>query len=107
MKRGDIYRVHRPDDDPKRYRSFVVVSRQPLIESRFSTVVCAPIFTRGQGLQSQVAVGPDEGLTHDSWIMCDNLASVQKGELTQFVGSLSRAKLSELDTALRNALALE
>jgi len=107
MKRGEIYRVHRPGDDPKRHRSFVIVSRQALLDSRFSTVICAPVFTRGQGLTSQVAIGPDEGMKHDSWIMCDNLASVPKTDLTQFVGSLSYAKLAEVDEALRVALALE
>jgi len=107
MKRADIYRVHRPGDDPKRHRCFVVVSRQELIDSGFSTVVCAPIFTRGQGLGSQVAVGPNEGMKHESWIMCDNLASLRKSDLTQFVGSLSYTKVLELDEALRIALALE
>ena len=107
MRRGEIYRVHRPGDDPKRYRCFVVVSRPEVVDSRFSTVVCAPVFTRGQGLMSQVAVGPGEGLKHENWIMCDNLASVRKSELTQFVGSLSYTRVAELDEALRIALALE
>jgi hypothetical protein len=35
MRRGEIYLVHRPSDDPKVYRSFVVVSRQALIDSSF------------------------------------------------------------------------
>ena len=107
MKRGDIYRVHRPNDDPKQPPCFVVVSRQEVIDSRFSTTVCAPVFTRGQGLETQVPVGPDEGLKHESWIMCDNLASVRKSELTQFVGSLSRTRTAELDRALKIALELE
>jgi mRNA interferase MazF len=107
MKRADIYRVHRPGDDPKRHPCFVVVSRQELIDSAFSTVICAPIFSRGRGLVSQVAIGPDEGMKHESWIMCDNLASVRKSELTQFVGSLSYAKIAQLDEAIRVALALE
>jgi mRNA interferase MazF len=107
MQRGEIYRVHRPGDDPKLYRSFVIVSRQALIDSRFSTVVCAPVFTRGQSLETQVVIGTDEGMKYESWIMCDNLASMRKSDLTQFVGSLSRAKLAEVDEALRVALALE
>jgi mRNA interferase MazF len=107
MKRGEIYRVRRSGDDPKQYRSFVIVSRQALIESGFSTVVCAPIFSFGQGLASQVPIGPDEGIKHESWIMCDNLASIQKADLTQFVGSLGWSKLAELDEALRITLALE
>jgi mRNA-degrading endonuclease toxin of MazEF toxin-antitoxin module len=51
-------------------------------------------------------VGIDEGMKHDSWILCDNLVSVRKVELTRFVGSLSRVKLDELDRALKMALEL-
>jgi mRNA interferase MazF len=107
MRRGDIYRVHKPGGDPKRYRSFVLVSRQGLIDSSYATVICAPVFTSGSGLSTQVAAGPSEGLKHDSWIVCDNLSSLRKSQLTQFVGSLSWSKLAELDEALRVALALE
>jgi mRNA interferase MazF len=107
MRRAEIYRVHRPGNDPKHYRSFVVVSRQTLIDSRFATVICAPIFTRGHGFSTQVSVGVDEGLKHESWILCDNLVSLRKAQLTGFVGSLSRAKTAELDRALKMALALE
>ena len=115
MRRGEIYRVHqpgspagdRPGNDPKLYRSFVVVSRQVLIDSRFPTVVCAPILTRGHGFSTQVSVGVDEGLKHESWILCDNLVSLRKVQLTRFVGSLARAKIGELDRALKIALALE
>ena len=112
MRRGEIYRVHHPggdptNNDPKLYRSFVVVSRQVLIDSRFPTVVCAPILTRGHGFSTQVSVGIDEGLKHESWILCDNLVSLRKVQLTRFVGSLARSKVEELDRALKMALALE
>ena len=106
MTRGEIYRVHRPSGDPKLFRSYVVVSRQALIASRFPTVICAPIFSRGHGASTQVAIGIDEGMKHESWILCDNLVSVRKVEMTQFVGSLSTAKLADLDRALKMALAL-
>lgn len=104
MKRGDLYRVYKPHGDPKSHRVFVVASRQVLIESRFSTVICAPVFTTGEGLSTQVAVGPTEGLKHPSWVMCDNLVSLRKTDLTQFVGSLSGRKLVELNHALKMAL---
>ena len=107
MRPGEIYRVDDPADDPKLYRSFVVVSRQTLIDSRFSTVVCAPIFSRGHGFSTQVSVGIDEGLKHESWIFCDNLVSLRKVQLTRFVGSLPRSKMDELSRALKMALVLE
>jgi mRNA interferase MazF len=106
VKRGELYRVHKPGGDPKQYRVFVVVSRQVLIDSRFSTVICAPVFSCGEGLSTQVAVGPDEGLTHLSWIMCDNLVSLRKTDLTDFLGSLSKSKIAELNQSLTMALDL-
>jgi mRNA interferase MazF len=106
VKRGELYRVYKPGGDPRTYRSFVIVSRQILIDSQFSTVICAPVFTSGEGLSTQVGVGPEEGLKHESWIMCDNLVSIRKTDLTHYVGALSSAKLTHLDRALARALGL-
>jgi mRNA interferase MazF len=106
VRRGELYRVRKPGGDPKRQRIFVIVSRQVLVDSRFSTVICAPVFTRGEGLATQVAVSPNEGLKTSSWITCDNLVSLMKSELTDFVGSLAPPRLAELNRALRVALDL-
>jgi len=105
MKRGELYRVSHPSPrDPKRYRVFAVVSRQVLIDSRFSTVVCAPIYTVYGGLATQVSVGPDEGLKHESSIHCDELVSLPKSMLTNYIGTLPPAKMEMLTQALRVAL---
>jgi len=106
VKRGELYRVYKPGGDPRQYRTFVIVSRQILIDSQFSTVICAPVFSHGEGLSTQVAVGTDEGLKHASWIMCDNLVSLRKTDLTNFLGTLARLRLAELDQALKMALDL-
>ncbi len=108
MRRGDIYRVAKPPgNDPKKYRYFVVVSRPALIKSRFSTVICAPIYSMHDGLSTQVEVGVDEGLKHDSSIHCDALMSLPKSVLTHYVGHLSAARLRALDRALAIALHLD
>ena len=107
MKHGDLYRVAKPSTaDPQRFRVFVVVSRQALIDSRFSTVICAPVYSARHGLSSQVSVGIEDGLVHDSSIHCDELVSLSKGILTNFIGSLDRRKLRELDKALVVSLGL-
>lgn len=107
MKRGDLYRVRRPGGDPKRTRVFVVVARQPVIDSRFSTVVCAPVLTSRSGLSTEVEVGADHGLKHDSSVHCDGLVSLAKASLTDYVGSLGPSDLTRLEQALRVALAVE
>jgi len=107
VKRGDLYRVRHPGSgDPRRSRVFVVVSRQTLIDSRFSTVVCAPVYSRRDGLSTQVDIGSEHGLKHDSSIHADALVSVQKAHLTDFVGALDTSHRRALDQALLVALGL-
>lgn len=107
MRRGELFRVRRPTSrDPKKFRVFVIVSRQLVIDSRFSTVICAPVYTIYNGLSTQVAVGIDEGLKHDSSIHCDELISLPKSLLTDYVGNLSSKKLYLLEKALKIALQL-
>lgn len=108
MKRGDLYRVYKGNKlDPKDFRVFVIVSRQALIDSSFYTVTCAPVYTRWDQLSTQVPIGVDSGLKHESAIHCDELISLPKPLLTNYVGSLTSGELEELDQALRIALAVE
>jgi mRNA interferase MazF len=108
VTRGDFYRVAKPSArDPKRFRVFLVVSRQVLIDSKFSTVVCAPVYSARHGLSTQVPVGADEGLRHESSVHCDELVSLPKSLLTHFVGRLDPVRLPELDRALIAALGID
>ncbi len=108
MKRGELYRVYKGSrTDTKDFRVFVVVSRQVVIDSKFSTVTCAPIYSSRNGLSTQVDVGAEEGLKHDSSIHCDELVSLPKSMLTDFVGSLPEDKVLRLNAALRIALEIE
>jgi len=102
-----LYRVRRPSGDPKKARVFVVVSRTAFIAVTFPTVVCAPVYSRRRGLATEVNVGVDEGLKQESAVLCDVLDSLPKSQLTDYVGTLSPAKLVALKTSLRIALALE
>jgi mRNA interferase MazF len=102
-----MYRVaHSAAADPKKFRVFVVVSRDALMATRFSTVICAPVYSVYDGLSTQVPIGIDEGLKHESSIHCDALMSLPKSMLTHYVGSLSPAKIQALNQALQIALDL-
>jgi mRNA interferase MazF len=85
---------------------FVIVSRQVLIDSSFSTVICAPTYTAYDGLSTQVSVGVEEGLKHQSSIHCDELISIRKSALADFVGRLNPTKTGELDRALATAVGI-
>ena len=108
MKRGELYRVYRGEKyDPKDYRVFVIISRQEVVDSTFSSVICAPVYSNYNGSVTQLEVGFDEGLKHDSAIMCDNLTSIPKFLLTDYIGILSSKKLEALKDCLLAALEIE
>jgi mRNA interferase MazF len=108
MKRGELYRVSSvTNTDPKKQRIYVVVSRQELIDNAYSTLMCAPIYSNVSGLSTEVPVGIEEGLKHHSAIRCDELISILKSRLTDYVGTLSERKLYELGQALFIALGIE
>lgn len=108
MTRGEIYRtserVFERGDKPGFY---VVVSRAFIAENDdVSTVICAPTYSRALGIDTEVVLGPEDGLPRTSVIRCDFLALMFKRKLTAFVGALSERKLRELDRALVVALDL-
>ena len=108
LGRGEIYRVRQPlHGDPKKSRCFAVVSRQDLLDSKASRVLCAPINRSGVGLATEVEVGVDEGLKHSSVINCDQITRLEKSMLTDYIGVLSRAKLRQLRMALQIAFDID
>lgn len=108
VKRGDLYRVAKPTkSDPKNFRVFAVVGRQEVIESSYSTVICAPVYSNCLGMETEVEIGIDEGLKHHSCVRCDELFSLHKSVLTNYVGELSANKLQELNKALKIALVIK
>ncbi len=82
--------------------------RRELIDvARYSTVICAPVYSAYAGLATQVPVGTEEGLKHDSSIHCDALFSIDKSRLADYVSSLAPDKIALLDNALLVALDLD
>jgi len=108
MKRGELYRISLGSKtDTKKERVYVIVSRKELIDCSYSTLICAPVYTNFEGLSTQVPVGIKEGLKHPSAIRCDELISILKTNLTNYVGVLSEEKLIELGQALAVALGID
>jgi len=108
MKRGELYRVTSGAmTDTKKQRVYVIVSRQELIDNVYSTLICAPVYTNFEGLSTQVPVGIEEGLKHPSAIRCDELISILKIRLTDYIGILSEKKLMELKQALSISVGID
>ena len=82
------------------------MSKKKCADKKNSGEFFAPIYSRYDMLSTQVRVGIEDGLKHDSSIHCDEMISLPKSSLTNFVGSLSKQKIAELDIALKIALDL-
>ena len=95
------------EPNPKKYRVFIIVSRQVLIDSCFFTMICAPIYSSFDALSTQVPVGIDDELKHDSSIHCDEPISIPKSSLSRFTGILRPLKIQAFNQALTIALGLD
>jgi mRNA interferase MazF len=108
VTRGEIYRTReRIAERGAKPGFYLVVSRSFIAEHEdISTVVCAPVYGEVLGLTTEVLLGPEQGLPRTSAARCDFLTLMFKRKLTEFVGTLSGAKLPELNRALATALEL-
>lgn len=102
MRRGEVYWA---DLGPRAgRRPAVIVTRDDAIPV-LTSVVVAPVTTTVRGIESEVPIGPEEGLREECAIVCDGLLTVRKSRIDpQPVGSLDPSKLPALDRALRFAL---
>ena len=96
-QRGELwqYRFRRPD----KRRPVVVLSRQDVIPL-LRTVMVAPVTSRIRGLPSEVLVGPEEGLSHDSAVNLDHVQTVEQSQLHRYIGTLSHAQMQRVCRAL-------
>jgi mRNA interferase MazF len=77
VNRGEIwsYRFKAPD----KRRPVVVLSRQEVIPL-LHTVMVAPITSTRRGAPSEVELGIDEGLRHESAANLDHVQTVERGQ---------------------------
>jgi mRNA interferase MazF len=97
LNRGEIwlFEFKRPD----KRRPVLVITRQEVIPL-LRTVMVAPITSSIRGAPSEVIVGVDEGLKHDSAVNLDHVQTVAKTGLRKYVGRLPRDKMAQVCRAL-------
>jgi mRNA interferase MazF len=97
LNRGEIwqYRFKAPD----KRRPVLVLSRQEVIPL-LHTVMVAPITSTRRGAPSEVPVGPNEGLKHESAVNLDHIQTIERARLVSFVGSLDAAQMRKVCRAL-------
>ena len=97
VARGEIwsYRFKSPDK-----RRPVLVLTRPEVIPLLQTVMVAPVTSTRRGAPSEVNVGIDEGLKHDSAVNLDHVQTVDQQRLVGFVGTLSNDKMRQVCHAL-------
>ena len=97
VARGEIwtYRFKAPDK-----RRPVLVLTRPEVIGLLHTVMVAPVTSTRRGAPSEVEVGVDEGLRHESAVNLDHVQTVEQERLVGFVGALSEAKMQQVCRAL-------
>ncbi len=101
MNRGEVWWAF-----VDKRRPVVLVSRPEAYEVR-AMVIVAPVSTTIRGFSVEVRVGRREGLPRAAVVNCDWLVTVPKADLIERAGTLSKAKMAQLDSALKFALGLE
>lgn len=84
---------------PDKKRPVLVLSRQQVI-GLLHTVIVAPVTSTIRGAPSEVVIGIDEGLRHDSAINLDHVQTVEQARLRRYLGSLSTEKMRQVCCAL-------
>jgi mRNA interferase MazF len=97
LNRGEIWLY--TFGSPDKRRPVLVLSRQKAI-SLLRTVLVAPITSTIHGAPSEVQVGIEEGLKHDSAINLDQIQTVDQAKLHHFVGAVSPGKMAAVCRAL-------
>ena len=97
VKRGEIWFF--AFKSPDKLRPVLVLTREEVIEL-LHTVMVAPITSTIRGAPSEVLVGLEEGLKHDSAVNLDHVQTVEKARLQRRIGEVSTETMEAVCRAL-------
>jgi mRNA interferase MazF len=101
LNRGQIWKYRFATPDKKRP---VVVLSRPDVIGLLHTVMVAPVTSTIHGAPSEVLVGVNEGLKHESAVNLDYVQTVEQSRLEGYVGHLGVEKMREVCHALAVAV---
>ena len=81
-------------------RPVLIVTRTDAV-SVLQRIVVAPVTRIVRSIPTEVALGPDQGLTIECAASFDNLQPIRRALLTHRVGALANESLDEICRALR------
>lgn len=103
MKRGEVWWVNFPA--PAGRRPAVLVSRNQAYRIR-TAVTVVPLTRTVRNIPTEVPLGPADGVPKSSAANADNVTTISKARLQEYLATLSVAKLAALERAIKFALEL-
>ncbi len=89
------------------HRPTLVVSADTFNAGPAELVVVLPLTTRERGIPLHVSIEPPEGgLRKRSFVKCEDIRSIDQRRLTERLGAVSHATMSEVEHRLRALLQL-
>lgn len=98
-RRGDVWLADIPGD---KQRPVLVLTRDPLGRMLHS-VICAPVTSTIRGLTTEVSLGAESGLRHDSVANFDNTLLLARTRLLRHLGRAPKATMEAACRALATA----
>lgn len=98
-RRGEVWFAEVPGD---KKRPVLVLTRDPM-GRLLNSVICAPITSTIRGISTEVAMGADAGLVHDSVANFDNTLLLARTRLVRRLGRASPKVMNEACRALATA----
>lgn len=105
MKRGEIRwaTLRAPD----KHRPVLILTRTSAIPV-LTGITVAPITTTNRNVPTYILLGPDEdSMPNLCSVNLDNIQTIQKAQIGELIGTLSPARLQEVETALCFALGID
>jgi mRNA interferase MazF len=97
VSRGEIWLYD--FGSPDKRRPVLVLSRQRAL-TLLRTALVAPITSAIHGAPSEVQVGTEEGLKHESVVNLDQVQTVDQRKLQHFIGTVGPGKMTAVCRAL-------
>lgn len=105
MRQGDVYWCSFRSPDKR--RPVLILTRDSAI-SFLTGITVAPITTTIRGISSEVALTPEhDGVFNDCAVNVDNIETIQKSRLVEFITHLSLERMRELRLAIQFALGFD
>lgn len=112
VRRGDIYYVDLEmgiGSEQNGYRPMLILSND--VGNKFSGTVIAAVITSQTGtkakLPTHILIRAQQSLLHDSLVLLEQIRTIDKARLRDFIGTLDSEDMDRIDRALEVSVGLK